>query len=588
MKFIGREYGMFAEGADRPTQMSLQGDAMTPLLQKVQIRSAATRMAAAPIASRLIWGTALLAALLSSCASVAPRAPLKLTVLHTNDHHGRFWTNADGEYGMAARKTLIDRIRAEVAATGGQTLLLDGGDVNTGTPESDLQDAEPDFKGMNLLGYDASAVGNHEFDKPPAVLAKQRGWVNYPLLAANIYKDGQRMFQPYAVFDRGGYKIAVLGLTTDDTRTMAMPTNIAGIEFRKPADEAALLMPELRDKADMVIAATHMGHYPDGNRGVNAAGDVEMARQVTGLDLIVGGHSQNPVCMAAENVRNEAYVPGQPCAPDRQNGTWIVQAHEWGKYVGRADFVLGGSTGKRRIELVKHELIPVNLMKKQADGKKAPYTELIPQDATMRAFLQPFQANGEARILVSVGSGDGLFDGDRLSVRKQPTNLGVLVTRAMIDKTGADVALVNSGSLRDSLPAGNINYRDVLKVQPFGNTVAVVTMPGNELLAYLQAVAKMSPGSGAFPQSAGVQMRIERGQLVEARIAGQPIHPKQSYRLSVTNFTAAGGDAYPVLIKHAGYVDTGFVDGDVLRSYIAAHSPLKVADYEPGNAVTYK
>ena len=163
---------------------------------------------------------AALALLAAGCttppAPSVARAPLKLTVLHTNDHHGRFWPNADGEYGLAARKTLIDRVRAEVAAAGGHTLLLDGGDVNTGVPESDLQDAEPDFKGMDRLGYDAMAVGNHEFDKPPAVLAKQRQWVGFPLLSANIYRDGRRLFEPYRLFERGGYKIAVMGLTTDD------------------------------------------------------------------------------------------------------------------------------------------------------------------------------------------------------------------------------------------------------------------------------------------------------------------------------------------------------------------------------------
>ena len=192
----------------------------------------------------------LLAALLAGCASVAPppppREPLKLTILHTNDHHGRFWSNADGEYGMAARKTLIDRVRAEVKAAGGHVLLLDGGDVNTGVPESDLQDAEPDFKGMNLLGYDAMAVGNHEFDKPPAVLAQQRGWARFPMLSANIYKDGQRLFPSHTIFERGGYRIAVMGLTTDDTAKMVLPAYIAGIEFRKPAAEAAKLVPQLR------------------------------------------------------------------------------------------------------------------------------------------------------------------------------------------------------------------------------------------------------------------------------------------------------------------------------------------------------
>jgi 5'-nucleotidase / UDP-sugar diphosphatase len=529
-------------------------------------------------------GVLVAALLLAGCISAPPRAPLKLTVLHTNDHHGRFWPNADGEYGLAARKTLIDRIRAEVASAGGQVLLLDGGDVNTGVPESDLQDAEPDFKGMARLGYDAVAVGNHEFDKPPAVLAKQRSWVPFPLLSANIYRtaDGKRLFDPYKVFDKGGYKIAVIGLTTEDTVRMTLPANTAGLEFRKPAEEAAKVLAELRGKVDMVIAATHMGHYPDGQHGVNAPGDVEMARAVKGLDLIVGGHSQNPLCMLAEaNKRNPAYKPGEPCAPDRQNGTWIVQAHEWGKYVGRADFVIDGG----KVELVKYQLIPVNLKQRLADGRRVPYTEQIPEDAGLRAFLEPFQQVGGGLLAVPVGETDGVFDGDRSRVRAQPTNLGVLVARAMMDRVGADLAVMNSGGLRDSLPAGKISYRDVLKVQPFSNTVCVVTLSGAELSAWLQAAARMTPGSGAFAQVAGVTMVIEGGQLKDARIGGQPIDPLKRYRLAINNFTASGGDGYPRLNNHPGYIDSGFNDAEVLRGYIAARSPLKIADFAPGDAV---
>ncbi len=512
----------------------------------------------------------------------AQRAPLKLTILHTNDHHGRFWTNADGEGGMAARKTLIDAQRAEVAAAGGYTLLLDGGDVNTGVPESDLQDAEPDFKGMNLLGYDAMAVGNHEFDKPPAVLAKQRAWINFPMLAANIYQGERRLFEPYRIFERGGYKIAVMGLTTDDTQKMVLPDHIKGISFRKPADEAAVLVPQLRAQADMVIATTHMGHYPDGHRGVNAPGDVEMARAVGGLDLVVGGHSQNPVCMLAENQRNNAYVPGTPCAPDRQNGSWIVQAHEWGKYVGRADFVIDAG----KIELVRYQLLPINQMQRLPDGKKANYTATIAENVSLRSFLQPYQETGQGKLTVPVGSADGVLDGDRFKVRQQPTNLGTLIARAMLDKTGADLALINSGGVRDSLPAGVITYRDLLKVQPFSNTVGVATLSGAELLAYLQAAARMTPGSGGYPQTAGLQMRIENNVLIEARVAGQPIDAARSYRLAVNNFTAIGGDGYPKLNDHPGYVDSGFNDAEVLRAYIAEHSPLKIADFDPGDAVT--
>ena len=529
--------------------------------------------------NRRLWLALAATALAAGCAlTPVERPPLKLTVLHTNDHHGRFWANADGEYGLAARKTLVDRIRAEVQAAGGQVLLLDGGDVNTGVPESDLQDAEPDFKGMNLLGYDAIAVGNHEFDKPLAVLDKQRQWAKFPLLAANIYRGSQRLFEPYRIFERGGYRIAVMGLTTEDTKKMVLPENVAGIDFRKPADEAAKLIPELRGKADMVIAATHMGHYPDGRSGVNAPGDVEMARQVKGLDLIVGGHSQNPLCMVAENKRTEAYVPGQPCAPDRQNGAWIVQAHEWGKYVGRADFVISGA-GK--IDLVKYQLVPVNLKQRQADGTKKVYTEQIPEDPAVLAFLEPFQKNGQARLLVPVGETVGVFDGDRSRVRSQPTNLGVMIARSMLERTGADLAIMNSGGVRDSLPEGKITYRDVLKVQPFANQISLVRLTGAELLKYLEATAKMTPGSGAFPQTVGVQMVIEGGVLKEAKVGGQPIDARREYRLAINNFQAGGGDGYPKLSDHPGHVNTGFNDADVMRAFITARSPIKAADFAP-------
>ncbi len=523
---------------------------------------------------------AAVAALLAGCAMTpAQRAPLKLTVLHTNDHHGRFWPNGDGEYGLAARKTLIDKVRAEVKAAGGEVLLLDGGDVNTGVPESDLQDAEPDFKGMNLLGYDASAIGNHEFDKPLAVLDKQIKWSKFPLLAANIYnkQTGQRLFEPYRIFERGGYKIAVMGLTTDDTSKMVVQSNIVNVEFRKPADEAAKLVPELRSQADMVIAATHMGHYTDGKSGVNAPGDVEMARAVKGLDLIVGGHSQNPVCMAAENKRNDAYVPGQPCAPDKQNGVWIVQAHEWGKYVGRADFIIGNG----KVELEKYQLLPVNLKQRVSGQPPKLYGEAIAEDGPVREFLKPFQDNGAARLTLPVGETVGVFDGDRNRVRAQPTNLGVMIARSMMDRTGADLAIMNAGGVRDSLPEGKVTYRDVLKVQPFGNQLSLVRLSGAELLKYLEAVAKMTPGSGAFPQTVGVQMVIDAGVLKEARVQGRVIEPQREYRLALNNFTAGGGDGYPKLSDHPGHVNTGLVDADVMRAFIAAGSPLKAADFTP-------
>jgi len=289
-----------------------------------------------------------------------------IIILHTNDHHGHFWRSEYGEYGLAAQKTLVDSIRQEVAAKGGSVLLLSGGDINTGVPESDLQDAEPDFRGMNMIGYDAMALGNHEFDNPMTVLRQQEKWAKFPFLSANIYQKstGERLFKPWALFDRQGVKIAVIGLTTDDTARIGNPEFFTDIEFRKPAEEAKLVIDELKqkEKPDLIIATTHMGHYDDGEHGSNAPGDVEMARSLPegALTMIVGGHSQDPVCMAKDNQKQVDYVPGTPCAPDRQNGIWIVQAHEWGKYVGRADFTFRNG----EMKLVNYQLIPVNLKKK--------------------------------------------------------------------------------------------------------------------------------------------------------------------------------------------------------------------------------
>ena len=533
---------------------------------------------------------AVLLALLAGCA--APGAErdktYRITILHTNDHHGRFWKNADGEYGMAARKTVIDTVRADVAAGGGYSLLLDGGDVNTGVPESDLQDAVPDFKGMNLLGYDAMAVGNHEFDKPPFVLKMQRDLAQFPMLAANIYSGGERMFAPYKIFNVGGVRVAVMGLTTEDTQKMAHPDNMKNIEFRNAIAEAAKLVPELRKQADIVIAATHMGQYQNGEHGSQAPGDVEMARAVKGLDLVVGGHTQNPACMKAENVLDRAYVPGTDCKPERQNGTWIVQAHEWGKYVGRADFEYRNGEFK----LVRYALIPVNLKKtiRAADGKtsKEVYTSEISEDKTMLALLSPFQEFGQQKLLVNVGSSDGKLDGDRDIVRRQPTALAVLIGQAMMDKTRANFAVMNAGGVRDSLPMGELTYKDVLKVHPFGNTLVTLDLTGKEVIDYLNVAAKMTPGAGAFPHFAGISLEIQAGTVSNVSIQGIPIDMGKTYKMAINNFVAAGGDGYPKMTAHPSYVDTGFVDADALRGFITSRSPLKAADYAPGNSVVRK
>lgn len=517
-----------------------------------------------------------------------------ITILHTNDHHGHFWRNEHAEYGLAAQKTLVDSIRKEVAEKGGSVLLLSGGDINTGVPESDLQDAEPDFRGMNLIGYDAMAIGNHEFDKPLTVLRQQEKWAKFPLLSANIYQKstGERLFKPWAIFKPQGIKIAVIGLTTDDTAKIGNPENFTDIEFRKPAEEAKLVIQELQstEKPDVLIAATHMGHYDNGDHGSNAPGDVEMARSLPAgaLTMIVGGHSQDPVCMVAENKKQVDYVPGTPCAPDQQNGIWIVQAHEWGKYVGRADFEFRNG----EMKLVHYQLIPINLKKKitydNGESERVLYTPQIPENQQMLSLLTPFQNKGQAQLNVKVGSVNGHLEGDRSKVRFVQTNLARLLLAAQMDRTGADFAVMSGGGIRDSIETGDITYKDVLKVQPFGNTVVYTDMTGKEVTEYLSAVAQKKPDSGAYPQFANVSFVATAAGLQDLKIKGEPVDPAKTYRMATLNFNASGGDGYPAIDKKPGYVNTGFVDAEVLKQYIEKNSPLDVNAYEPKGEVSWQ
>ncbi|MBU4681363.1 bifunctional UDP-sugar hydrolase/5'-nucleotidase [Cedecea davisae] len=540
--------------------------------------------------------TALLVALsLTSASALAweKDKTYKITILHTNDHHGHFWRNEYAEYGLAAQKTLVDSVRKEVASEGGSVLLLSGGDINTGVPESDLQDAEPDFRGMSLIGYDAMAVGNHEFDNPLSVLRQQEKWAKFPLLSANIYQKstGERLFKPYALFKPQGIKVAVIGLTTDDTAKIGNPEYFTDIEFRKPADEAKLVIQELQstEKPDVIIAATHMGHYDNGNHGSNAPGDVEMARSLPegALTMIVGGHSQDPVCMAGENQKQKDYVPGTPCAPDKQNGTWIVQAHEWGKYVGRADFEFRNG----EMKLVHYQLIPINLKKKitydNGQSERVLYTPEIPENQQMLSLLTPFQNKGQAALKVKVGSVNGHLEGDRSKVRFVQTNLARVLLAAQMARTSADFAVMSGGGVRDSIEAGNISYKDVLKVQPFGNTVVYIDMNGKEVEEYLTAVAQKTPDSGAYPQFANVSFVSTGGKLSGLKIKDQPVDPAKTYRMATLSFNGTGGDGYPEIDKKPGYVNTGFVDAEVLKQYIEQNSPLDVNAYQPKGEVSW-
>lgn len=494
---------------------------------------------------------------------------IKLTILHTNDHHGRYWKNRKNEYGMAARKTLIDKIRAEVKSKGGHVLLLSGGDINTGTPESDLLDAEPDFKGMNELGYDAMALGNHEFDKPFRVLKKQQKWAKFPFLAANIFDSstGRRAFKPYITKKIGGLNISIIGFTTKDTNLF---TSVKEVQIRDSIQESKVIIPKLKEKSDFIIAVTHLGHYPKGLHGLNSPGDVALAKATKGnIDVIVGGHTQKPLYR-----------------PDRIGNTLILQAYEWGKYVGRLDLIIN----KNKYKVLNYQFIPVNLKKSRV---KNPYGHLA-ENSKMISLLKPFKNKLQGVLSKRIGTADGWFYGRAKGKEIGETNLGRAIAKSVCESTKAEICFTNNGGLRADLPKGSITYGKVLEILPFGNTLCSFKIRGKSLIKYLNTILHITRGSPAH--FSGLKMQIKNGKVFDLKVnqfQGQGTHlmnqgrignrVKSVFKIASSCFLTSGKDNYPKMVRERGYLDTGISDAKAFRDMIIKYKTLKESDFSTPN-----
>lgn len=503
----------------------------------------------------------------------------KVTVLHTNDSHGHYWKNKKGEFGFAAQKTLVDRIRKEVSEQGGHTLLLSGGDINTGDPRSDLLNAEPDFRGMNELGYTCMAIGNHEFDKPNSVLETQEEIAEFPFLGANIYKKGstEHGFQSTLIKNLGGLKVGILGLITEDTKTMANPESTRPFFFRSAIKEAADMVPRLKKETGLVIALTHLGHYGDAKHGTRAPGDESLARNVDGIDVIVGGHTQITL--------NE---------PDVEGKTLIVQAGEWGEYLGRLDLeVLNGE-----IVDYKYNLIPINKKKKVKDengetvlgedGK--PVYEFvdaeIPEDQGMLDILKPFYDFGGEKLEVVVGSTETMLYGRPAQLERE-TNLGRLIATSQNKITGSQIGIINNGGIRANIEPGDITYEDVLEVMPFGNSLCTFDLTGPALKGYLETLFQED-----ILHLAGVEITKDHDAIVEMKVNGEKVvledgapGADKTYKVSLNNYSANGGSGWPDQSKNPTFVDTGFNDAFGVKEFLEKSGGVTSANYQTPSVV---
>lgn len=498
-----------------------------------------------------------------------------LRVLHTNDHHGHYLKDQDGQFGMAARKTLIDQLRSDIKSRNGHSLLLSGGDINTGTMESDMFDAEPDFLGMKFIGYDAMAVGNHEFDNKFDVLKQQERWAGFPFLAANIYYKGtrQRPFKAYIVKEIQARRVGILGLTTKDTPFKASNRDAMKLfdfeDIIKAAKETVAILRN-KEKVDLIIAVTHVGHHGS----ATSNGDIDLAKSVAGIDVIVGGHSQ-------ELIKAQVH-----------NGTIIVQAEDWGKYVGVLDLCIDK---KNQTCGHDYELMPVNLKKKRGADRKLIAKE-IKEDPALRTFFSTYKFKADELGKKTVGTLLKGLNGERKVVRTRQAAIGQFMGESLRAQVkGVDAVVINGGSIRSGLPKGEVSRRAIHQVHPYGNTIVTVSFTAQEFFDYMSVVAKyaiVDPKNiiGGYPQIVNMKLTLKDGKLVKLegkkgqwkieRVGAKIKANKRLFRLGTMNFLAKGGDNYPEITEHKTYSDSGFMINAAMMNYVEAKGELSSVPFE--------
>ena len=469
-----------------------------------------------------------------------------LTVIFTNDGHGMAWKfdepHNPGIGGLAAQKTLVDQIRDEVQGKGGSLLVLSAGDITLGDPRSNICENIPMVEGMNLVGYDAMTIGNHEFDFGFEAFKKMQETAKFPFLSANMYKEGGEESIGQNYIEKkfpDGLKVAVLGLTTRETESISSQGIKGNLTMSDPIETAKMWVPILKKKNDVVIVLSHLGFYDSDKSFDGYEGDNYLAKAVQGIDLIVGGHTQR-----------------QLASPVKIGDTYIVQTEGLGKWVGRIDFYFQGT----KIVKTEYKLYPINLKEKKDKGYKF-IGEEIKENKAMLDMLNGQKCEFPKK---QIGKIDRDLAGADDIARKKEIELGDIITDIMREKTGADIAFLNGGSIRQSLKKGAVTEKDIYAIFPFQDTVYTAELTGAEIQDVLDFFAQKGLGAGGFLQVSGIEMKIYKGEALEIKVAGQPLDKAKKYKVALNSFIANGGDGYAMLKEIKSKKDTAYLLSSIL------------------------
>lgn len=472
---------------------------------------------------------------------------VKLTIIHTNDVHSRVVGSEDSLIGYAKLATLVKEMRKE-----GNVLLLDAGDTTHGLPIATISNGESIIKLMNQMGYDAMVPGNHDFNYGYDRLIELNRMADFPILAANVIReDGTRDLEEYTIIEIDGIKVGIFGLTTQETKFKSNPKNTEGININDPVAVAEEMVKKLKEEdVKLVIALAHIGMDEESNPKTT-----DIAKKVQGIDIIIDGHSHTML--------EEGEVIGD---------TLIVQTGEYLKNIG----------------VVNVELADGKISKKEAKLMTFEDALALKEDEEISNKISELEEENNQVLSVTIGQSNVDLVGEREVVRAGESNLGNLATDAMLDITGADVALTNGGGIRASIPAGQISKGNILEVFPFGNYIVVLELTGEDIIKALEHGVDTYPEpAGKFPHVAGMTYKIDPSKeagsrIVELLIDGKPVELNKTYTLATNDFLAVGGDGY-TMFEDAPIV--GEFEGldEALIKYI---EKIGVVEYEVEGRIT--
>ncbi len=469
------------------------------------------RQARSQFPRRLLAGLPAFLALLALAASplagegLGSRDSAQLTVLHLADVY-EIAPISGGRLGGLARVAALER---RVASERSHVLVTLGGDFLSPSVASSVFQGEQMIDALGAMGLDLATLGNHEFDFGPDVLRRRMREAPWDWVVSNVIDTaaGEPFggAAPWLVREYGDLRVGFLGLCLAGDEIAAK--NREGVEFLDPFAAAERYLPELANAgAEVVIALTHL----------DFADDVRLARRFPEIDLILGGHEHFPITTHVER-------------------TLITKPGSDARNVARVDV----SRPSADAPVERHfEMVPI--------------VEGLAEDPVTASVVGGWEARLDSELEVEVGVTSEPLDAVAEDVRSGESNLGNLFADAMRRQSGAEIAILNSGSIRSNrvYPPGRLTRRDLIAMHPFGGLACEVEVSGATIAAALEnGFSRLGESVGRFPQVAGIEVQVDPERpagerLVAATVGGQPLDPERRYRVAITDYMLAGGDGY--------------------------------------------